>query len=233
MAFMNWIVERLSDAAGLFWDIGLEIYDWVWPFYLAADFFFYLQGVFANLAWDFYDFAEWVDDAADKLWDILSWSNIRSLISGWLDGIEDLIDWFGRWWVWVGQEIDDWWGSVRYIVQDWIEAATQGLDDLIVAWGDFWHGILPGILAIVDTLRASWDDFWVNIFPNLVNFDWLTTWWTSTIPDVQGLIDTTLLTWFPFYPSLAALWADVGEFITSPLDWLWTRFTDWFLGPEI
>jgi len=24
----------------------------------------------------------------------------------------------------------------------------------------------------------------------------------------------------------------VLEFFTDPLEWLWVRFTDWFLGPE-
>ena len=233
MAFMNWIVERLSDAAGFFWDIGLEVYDWVWPFYLASDFFFSLQGVFANLAWDFSEFAEWVDDAVGQLADILSWSNIRSLIEGWLDGIDDIIDWFGNWWVWVGQEIDDWWQSVKDDVQGLIDSATQGLAGLLATWDSFWNITWPQWMGEFDTLLAAWDDFWTTTFPDLVNFSWLETWFNTKILDIQRLIDTAIGNWAPLLESWQEVKDNVIEFSADPLEWLWTRFTDWFLGPEV
>lgn len=233
MSFLNWIVEDLNTASDFFYDIYREVLGWVYPFWLAAEFFYSLSRVFNWLAWDFSDFAEWVYSVVDALATILSWTNIRSLIRGWLPDLEDVIDWWDRWWVWVGQEIDDWWGYTKNIVQGWIDSATEGFSDLVVAWDTFWNITWPQWTGKLDTLKADWDIFWAVTFPTLVSFTWLTTWWTSTMVEVLNLIDTA----FTLRESLWAGWqeirAQVVEFFADPWEWLLAKFTDWFLGPEV
>lgn len=229
---MNWIVERLNDASDFFYSVYHEVIGWVWPFYLTADFFYDLCLVFNELAWDFYAFGQWVDAAADKLEDILSWSYIKSLIRSWLPDLEDVATWWHNWTTWVGQRIDDWWDSTRTTVQGWIDQANQNIRSLIddaTAWlarlqssVDDLLDLLPGISEIT----AWFSDWWGNVLSHL------TGWWADRVADVQGLIDSAFAAREPFW----AGWQDVRDnvitFISSPLDWLLDRFGDWFFGPE-
>lgn len=233
MSFLNWIVEDLNEVGSFFYSIYLEVKDWVWPFYHAASLFRSVAMRFFYLAEDFYDFGEWAYSVVDDLRDILTWSNIRSLIRSWLPDLEDLVDWWDWWWVWVGQEIDDWWWYTKNTVQGWIDIATQGFDELVTAWSDFWNITWPNLLAITNSLSAAWDNFWSITFPTLVSFTWLTTWWDSRLADISGLIDTA----FTLREGLWSGWQEVKdsviEFFADPWEWLLTKFTDWFLGPEV
>jgi len=232
MSFMNWIVRRLRDVSDWFYEVFLEVRGWVWPFYLIADFFYELSYLFYYLAGNFSDFGDWLEWAADEIGDILSWSNIRSLIRSWLPDLEDAIDWWDRWWKWVGEEIDDWWRDTRQTVKGWISAAEDWLSDWIDA-----------LERSLNTLKAAWDEWKVKIssfnelwlwFTNwwgnvLVNLD---TWWNDRLIDISALIDTAFTLREPFWAGWQD-WRDkVVEFFTDPLGWLEARFTDWFLGPE-
>jgi len=117
---MNYIVQRLNDASDFFYDIYIEVYSWVWPFWEAGPLFYQLCLLFNKLAWDFYDFSSWVTATADKLTDILSWSTIRSYIRSWLPDLEDTIDWWYDWLYWVWDSIDDWWDSTSDEVWGWV-----------------------------------------------------------------------------------------------------------------
>ena len=206
MSFLNWIVEDLNAASDFFYDIYREVLDWVYPFWLAAGFFYDLSRVFNWLAYDFADFAEWVYDTVDKLGTILSWSTILSLIRSWLPDLEDVVDWWNSWRIWVFQEIANWWSFTQTAVQGWIDTATQGLSELITAW----------------------DNFWTVIFPTLVDFTGLATWWTATMGEVLNLIDTA----FTLRASLWEGWQEIRnqvvEFFADPLEWLYSRFEEFF-----
>lgn len=233
MSFLAYIVEDLNAATDFFYDIYREVLDWVWPFWYAAEFFYDLSIVFNWLAWDFHDFGEWVYTVVDDLRDILTWSNIRSLIRSWLPDIEDLVDWWDWWWVWVGQEIDDWWWYTKNTVQGWIDLATQGFDELVTAWDSFWNITWPNLLAITNSLSAAWDNFWTVTFPTLVAFTWLDTWWDSRLIDISDLIDTAFTLREGWWLDWLEIKDQVVEFFVDPWEWLLTKFTDWFLGPEV
>ncbi len=233
MSFLDWLVEDFNAAADFFYSIYLEVLDWVWPFWLAAEFFYDLSQVFELLAWDFSDFGGWVLDTVDRLNEILSWSNIRSLILGWLPDLEDVVDWWDQWWVWVGQEIDDWWSATRLIVQGWIDTVEDALNDLRLEWDDFWNITWPAWTAQFETLRAGWDNFVNNVLPNLLDLTGLWAWWNDRIADITGLIDAAFTLREGWWAGWQDVRDDVLEFFTDPLEWLWSRFTDWFLGPEV
>jgi len=232
MTFLNRIISWIFDIALFFLDLSHEVRDWGSWAYWAADFLVDIADAFAHLGVYFGDFNDWVEYAADVIGDILSWSSIRSLIRSWLYGIESALDWFQSWTTWVGQYITDWWAGILPYVLSYVDDAVEGLDSLIAAWGNFWTVTFPQWTSKLDNLIADWDNFWTMTFPTLVSFTWLTTWWTSTIGEVQGLIDSA----FTLRDSLWAGWQEmrdqVIEFFADPLEWLWERFTDWFLGPE-
>lgn len=186
----------------------------------------------SEVAGYFWDASNWWEEVEWAISDILSWSNIRSLIRSWLDGIEDALDWWDRWWVWVGQEIEDWWPTVWDTIWGWIDAATQGFNDLLAAWDTFWNVTWPQWTSYISELRSLWDTFWTTIFPNLVDFAWLGIWWDTRLLDIQGLIDTAIEDLLPFLEGWQEIKDSVLEFFADPLGWLESRFTDWFLGAE-
>jgi len=228
MAFMQWIINRLVDISEFFYDLMLEVWDWPVFGYPVGLLFYSIHSIFANLAWDFVDFDDWLEWALDEIRDILSWGNIQSLIRGWLDGIEDLINWFADWWYWIRQEVDQWWSAVSVTVLGLIDIAVQGLSDLREAWDNFWNVLLPAINSQLQLFTANWVNFWVNIFPTLVSFTWLETWWNDRLLEVDSLIDSTLRDWFPFYDDLVGLWDDIKAFFTDPLQWAYDKLDEWF-----
>jgi len=206
MDFMIWIIEELENAEEFFHDAYLEVKGWIYPFYLLKYPLYGLYGVFLWLVEGFYEFYLWLDWAADRIDDILSWTNIRSLIRSWLYGIENLISWFSSWTYWVWKEIDEWWQGILPLVKEYIDSAVEGLEDF----------------------AATWNNFWNNIYPNLVSFTWLTTWWNSKILDVQKLINTA----FTLRESFWEGWQDVREevvsFFSDPLQWTYNKLDEFF-----
>ena len=206
MSFINWIIEKLSDIGMWFCDLAVESWDAFYIPNVIGNLFYDIHGFFVGLAWDFVDFNEWVDSTVDRLGDILSWSNIRSLIRQWLPDLEDVIDWWDRWWVWVGQEIDDWWDSVRYTVLDWIDDARD------YAWL-----LVRNVENWLDNLQSSWDYFRVTTLPNLA--DW---------SGVDSLIDSWFRTFTPFWEGWQDVRTSVVEFISDPLGWLYNKLDEFF-----
>jgi len=232
MSFMIWIIEELIAIQEFFYDAYQEVKDWVWPFYLLKYPLYGLYGSFYWLEDAFYDFYQWLLWAEERLQETFSWSYIRDLIRSWLYGIEYALEWFNNWGYWIGQYINSWWAATLDSVQEMIDAASQNIDDLIVAWNDFWNEILPGILAFLETLDNKWTQFWSVTFPTLVSFDWLNIWWQSRLYDIQDLINTALLELSGTLEGWQEIRDQVLEFFNDPWAWLEERFTNWFLGGE-
>ena len=226
MWFIQWIIRRLSDISMWFYDLAAECWDAFYVPDIIGYLFYDIHGFFVKLAWDFVDFDDWLEWARDEIYDILSWSNIRSLIRGWLPDIEDLVDWWDRWWVWVGQEIDDWWSSTRLTVRGWIDAAIASLEGGWEDWVSFWNNTWPQWTEFLNNLKAAWDNFWSVTFPTLVSFTWLTTWWNSRLTDIQALINTAFTLRESFWAGWQELRDSVLEFFADPLKWLYDRLED-------
>lgn len=232
MDFRYWILQRLLNLVDIFYNLYLEVYSWVWPFWLLAQPFYDIGLSFSKLFTYFSWFFDWVDIVTDTIQNILSWDYIKSLILSWLPNLEDVYDWWKNWTTWVGQEIDDWWSSAWSNVKSYIDSAIAGLEGAWEDWLHFWNNLWPELIGFVNNLRASWDNFWTVTFPNLVDFTWLGIWWDSRVLEVQDLTETA----FTLHESLWDGWQEIKdsvlEFFADPLDWLETKFTDWFLGKE-
>lgn len=228
MYVLTRIASYFGTIASFFNDIYVEVEGWVWPFYKAADFFWYIRYFFYKLEAQTIYFSEDMEDFIDELGNILSWSNIKSFILGWLPYLEDAIDWFLSWTYWIGQEIENWFNTIKPTIQGWIDVATQGFSDLVVAWDEFWTITFPDFLSNFDDLLTAWDNFWTVTFPSLVDFSWLGIWWDNKVKDIQELVEDTIKTWFPFIEQLQLLWNKVAEFITDPLQWLYDELDEFF-----
>lgn len=232
MNFFDLLRSWFIKAANVFLNLALDA--WSWPIVggWLGDGFAALVDFASECAYALWRASNWYEDTIELLRDILSWSNIRNLIRGWLEGIEEAIAWFSTAFSNVVAIINAWWDSVISSVQDMIDAATQGIDEVTTAWHNFWTVTWPGLLDDLEDLGAKWTDFWNITFPTLVSFTWLTTWWNSRLTDISELIDSA----FTLRDGLWAGWQeirdDVLEFFVDPLGWLEAKFTDWFLGEE-
>lgn len=233
---MWWIDQIFSiiwNISEWFRSIGQITSTWVYPFNLVATPFLIITSLFQSWLDPIANFGEWADDVWARVQKILDEGGILSLILWVFPWLPDVGNWFATRVSWLTMVISDWWSAAQLTVQGWIEIAKETLQALIynlsmwlaslqASWDAFWTVTWPEWTAKLDILKASWDAFWVTTFPTLAN-------WTG----VSSLIDSTLRSWFPFYDDLIAIWNEVVEFFTDPLEFLLTRFTDWFLGPEV
>jgi len=232
MYFMNWIISYLNDASDYFYDAYREVWNWVYPFYYLGYPLYSLCLVFNNLAWRFYDFNALLDSWATQIANILSWSNIKSLIRSWLPYLEDAVNWFLDRWYWFRTEVNNWWSSVQYTVQGWIDTAFANAKSLI-----------DQVRASLTTLQSAWDNFKGKI-PSIDSvLSWFGDWWGNTLSSLiawgalkASQITTLIDSAFTVRDSLWAGWQElrdqVIEFFNDPLEFIWARFTEWFLGPE-
>lgn len=197
-------------ATQWFVDAAMWCYTSTLPLDKLGDIFNNLSDWTSMVAGYLYDLTDWYEDILDTLQNTLSWSAIKGFIRGWLPYLEDTIDWWHSWTYYVGQKIDEWWSPVWSDIQGYIAIATQGFDDL----------------------RIAWDEFWNTTFPNLVSFEWLGIWWDRKVIEFQELIDSRFKDLEPFWAGWQDVRNNVIEFFNDPLEWLWLRFTDWFLGKE-
>jgi len=218
---MTWIVNRLNYIGDFFYELYLDCYYAGWPLEVLDSWFYAICELFYNLAWDFHDFNLWLDYAAGKITEILSYSDMWSYFGYWFDRAEWAWSWVtdSFWNVW--NIVDDWWSSTRYDVLAWIEDAVSGVRTLIdqaniwlaslqSAWDDF-----KGRIPTIDQLIYWWGNWSGNV---LTTID---TWWTGTLLEVQGLIDSAFIIRSDFWSGWQD-WRDkVTEFFTDPEDWLY------------
>lgn len=232
-----WFTDRIF---ALVWDISdwfLEAYyivrEWPWPFGFLGGPLLYIS----NLTWDLLtpiaDFGVWVSDTINTLRNLLTFDNIWSYFKSWFEWAEWAWVWVDDAWTNVWQIADAWWGTVQETVKTWIDIAVQGFNELRVALFNFWATTWPDLIGRFDTLATAWDNFWTVTMPTLVNVAWIITWWNARLQDINDLIDTAFTLRDSLWEGWQELRSDVTEFFADPLEWLWGRFTNWFLGPEV
>lgn len=221
MYWMDRVIDTLNALTIRTYDIYLLLWYEGWPFYELADIAYYTSKQFGNFAvWLSVGFS-WLLDLEISISGILNWEIIWSYILSIIPNLEAMRDWFYNWWGEITGIIDSWWLSMQVTVWDWIDIATEGLSTLIAAWNTFVGITFPSWVSEIVSLQATWDNFWSVTFPDLINVSWIGTWWTARLLDVQGLIDSALLTWLPFYNDLVSLWNSIAEFFADPEKWLY------------
>ncbi|MBA7573636.1 hypothetical protein ES708_15434 [subsurface metagenome] len=232
MWFLDQIIYRLNTIKEWFLEAYLEVNGWIAPFRYLATPLWYIYYAFIYLVSSFRDFNTWVSDAAAKLLTILSYSNIASYFKTFFDAATNAWSWVVNAWGNVTGIVNIWWSSTQQVVLSWINDAVTFLLSLI-----------GNLQTWLGTLQEAWDAF-KGMIPSISEIlAWFSNWWAWILARIlawgglparliQDLIDSTLLAWFPFYNTLAEIWSAIVEFFADPLEFLWARFTDWFLGRE-
>lgn len=190
----------------------------------------------------------WLESWLSHLnWDILNWhiyvgDAIESAIDWVLDWIDDLATWAAQiaaWWEDFRQEVIDAFNAVV----DFINEGIGNLGNIVSTWWDnlseWWEGIKTTVLDWIDT-AVEWVSDRIDDLAHLV--DKIGIWWenftTVVLPtlaskfDITAAFDQFMLTWRDLFEGWEAFKDSIFDFFNDPLDWLWDRFTDWWLGPE-
>lgn len=226
MWFLNYIVSRLVDISNFFYSAYLEVWGWVYPFYLLSYPLYNLYYAFNQLARNFYDFNTWVDDAAIKLANILSWSTIWSYILSWLPNLDDVNSWFYDWWGNVTSVINSWWASTSITVQGWIDAGQQWLQSQINTINTLLASLqsqvseLTGQLPSLNEILSWFSNWWGNVLAQVI------AWGALTTLQIQSLIDSAFTVRGQFWAGWQDVRDNVIDFFTDPWGWLYNSFDD-------
>lgn len=233
MAFMDWIVTKLYEAAQFFNDLWYECYSAFYVPDIIGDLFFELYLIFNRLARQFSDFSDWVDDIAYKITTFFSELDLEAWFQQWETRILDSWDWVTSAWDNVTNIIEEWWLYIAPTVRGWIDSAVAGFGSLIdqvsAEVTELWETVesFIGRLPSIDEMWGWFTNWWANILTPL------TSWWNEQLKQLDRLINDTIAVWFPWYENLVEIKDKLFEFFTDPLEWLLDKFTDWFLGPEV
>jgi hypothetical protein len=207
---LDFLCQLLWDIASIIAEIYAVTSGWITPFNLISRPFYTLYFIVQNIALKVLDFNIWVTNIASQVLTFISWNNLTSWFSKYLDMIIYAWNWVVKWWDNVWYRINAWWEGIWPTIQGWISSATQGLSGLLADFLNFTKNILPTLMTV-----AQW-----------------TLLWPLKLLEITGLIDSAFLTREGFWKGWQEVRDNVIGFITNPLDFLLDKFSDWFLGKE-
>jgi len=232
MWFIDQIFSLVWDIAEWFYDAYLEVNDWVWPFYNLALPLYRIHQLCYFLLDSIAVLSDWTGDIQDAIGNLLSFQDIWDYFLDWFVWAAAAYDWVYNAWYNVSSIIDTWWGSTSEIVQGWIYDVRQ-----------YAAGLVADVMVLVTTLQAAWDNFKGKIPSFDAILDWwgnwtgellsvIIAWWAGALQDVQDLIGTAFVVRADLWAGWQEMRDQVIEFFTDPLEVLWSKAADWFLGPE-
>jgi len=232
MNFFGYIRSVLISITqwAVYW--ALRASTWNWPLDELFYFFKELSDFTAELSGYFYDASNWYDWVAANIGEGLSWSTIWDLIISYVPNLVEIRDWFYYWWEHVRGEIDTWWATTMVEVQGWISSAQNLLQTQLNSLSSW----VSNIQAFIDELELDFPDVsailaWFTDWQGHIH-TYIHTWWSSALLEVQSLINSAFIERESWWAGWSEFRDQVAAFFTDPLEFIWSRFTDWFLGPE-
>ncbi|MBA7585338.1 hypothetical protein ES708_27313 [subsurface metagenome] len=199
----------------------------------------------------------WVEDAIDD-W----WNSTKSTVRGWIYDLETWtiselnsiqafwVSWFFDMTAWTTTQINNavegisqFITNVNNYYQTTINNITEEISQFITNVQNYYQTTINNITEEISQFITNVNNYTTNIVNNITEtitelIDWdrvtkfINDWWSDRLLDLQGLIDSNLRTWFPFYDDLVSLWNDIVDFFTNPWEWLLGKLADWVTGPE-
>lgn len=232
MSFMNSIIGWLTFARDNLLIAYKATYSWVYPFNLISTPLNHLYMAFKMLTSFFGDFNTWLVYVAGKVTEILNIGTIVSYFQTWIDAANSA-------WAWIGSAVSNitniintWWSSTQSIVKVWIEQSKQWMlaqiNNLAYALTEVqtWWNSFKSSIPSLNEILLWFTNWWTNVLSHLQ------TWWVERLSDIQSLLISLALDLAPFWAGWQEIREIVFDFFDNPLEWLWSKFTDWFLGAE-
>ncbi len=166
----------------------------------------------------------WARSAWDKALDV--GRDLGALINREIQKVLNNIEaWWGdlgEWWEAKRQDILDWIDTAQDWLLDRVDDVRKGLASLGQTWDNFWENIWPQLLKDFNAWIVKVGEFFADILPGL-----------ASRFDITKAFDDFMLAWQDLFNFWVGFKTDLVAFLTDPLEWLWGKFTDWFLGPEV
>ena len=229
---MQTIAQAFSDAALFFNQLYWGAKDWPWPWSLTYSWWDNLRRLFYVISTNIWDFGNWVSSAETNLAKILSISQIQSYFQTWINYATTAWGWVNQWTTNVTWAIDRWWVNTTTIVQAWINNAMQWaqaqINTLALSIADileWWNSVVDDFPSFTEILQW-FTNWWANILTNI------NLWWIDRLVEVKAYVFNWVWSLKGFWDGWSEIRDKVYAFINDPLEWLWNKFTDWFLGVE-
>ncbi|MDD4986416.1 MAG: hypothetical protein PHQ43_11655 [Dehalococcoidales bacterium] len=203
---VSWFAIFSNTAAT--WEYNAST--WSWPLSALYGFFVALSNVADGMFAGMLDFRTWLYQLANSLSEVYGWQNVINWLKAQIDSLAGVITWVANWSSNVANLVSTWWTSMSDTVKSWISTAIQGLPDMLTAWSNF----------ITETL------------PTLFDLQYAESWWKSKLVDLGELISSAFVEREDLWNGWTDFRQRVSDFFSDPLEWIWSRFTDWFLGGE-
>ncbi|MBA7580684.1 hypothetical protein ES708_22578 [subsurface metagenome] len=168
----------------------------------------------------------WASEKLTVLWwifDIKSWAltQINNAVEGITQVVTNVYDYSQTIINNVTEYITEVYNNVYDYSQTTINNITENISNFITNVYDYTQTIINNITETITEL-IDWDR--VTTFIN--------DWWSDRLLDIQLLFDSWTLTLAPFWEGWQDVKDSVVEFFADPVEFVWARFTNWFLGPE-
>lgn len=115
----------------------------------------------------------------------------------------------GEWWSARSADIRDWISIARSFLQDQLNVLGRALDNLRIAWDNYWRDVVPTLLSI-DKWRAFWGGAWQSI----------SDWWGARLDQVKDLLATATDPITTEVNRLAGILDMIKDFIDDPLSYI-------------
>lgn len=228
MAVINAIASFFMSLSNFAYEGYLVAYDWVAPFNYLANPFLAISDYFRYVGVQLYEFGNWCDNVWNIVQQAITEFNIWDVLAVPIEWAQTAWEWVSNAFTNVWNTITDWWGTVQEVVMTWVDNVrefAQSLYNNLQAWlanlQEAWNNFvskIPTIDEIINWFRNWWGQVLANI----------QSWWAERLLDIQNLINSTLITWFPFYDDLILIWESIREFFADPLQWVYDRLEEFF-----
>ncbi len=233
MYLLDPIFSLVWDISDWFYEAYRIVDDWTGGFWHLADPLYYISSAFWNMLAPISAVNDWIYNVTQEIASIVDIDDIWFTFKQWFDWAEWAWEWISDAWYYVTDIVGSWWSATSLTVLAWIDQVRDYADQLVA-----------GVMEVVDNLQAAWDTLagWIPTIEEIITWwgSWtgqvlsvVNTWWTGALLEVQDLINTGFFTRADLWAGWTDLRDQVVEFFTDPLEVLWTKFADWFLGPEV
>jgi len=226
------ITEKLEEIGDLFWEAYGEVKGWWSPFDALAIPLFYIAAGFYILSSRFADLDEWLSELAAEVAGALTLDSAYLYFKVYLVMAADAWDWVVNAPANIWNSIDNWWSSTRLSVLAWVDEAKSyafslytGVNTWLAQLQSNWDSFV-GKIPTIDGVISWWNNWTGNVLAAI------TSWWPGALLEVTGLINSAFLERESWWAGWSDFRNQVAAFFDDPLEFLWGRFADWFLGPE-
>jgi len=220
---IGWIDSIFSfvwDISDWFYNAYVEVSSWWVVGPLFGTILLNVSDTFGSLLTPIAHFSEWADDVATKAQGILTSGAVSGLIEGWFPWLGDIGEWFIDRWSWFRQLAGEWWATTKPIVLGWIDIATEGFNNLIVAWDEFWKITFPQWTSKLEVLGSDVSDFFTNTLPTLFDVKYAFEWWVAKYQARQIYVDELLAD----QGEKTVGWEDIRDSVlllfSDPINWI-------------